>query len=98
MTFKFVAKNLQTGKTGAVTVKADRETVARQKLQLSGYEVVRLMRITHGQENSPKMVILSATPSTCVPRAFQNPSPRLVMKIKLSALVRDLFAPFALFA
>jgi len=97
MTFKFVAKNLQTGKTGAVTVKADRETIARQKLQLSGYEVVRLMRVTNGQEDSVKMVIHSAAPARA-PRAFQNPSPRLVMKMKISALLHDVFAPFALFA
>ena len=97
MTFKFVAKNLQTGKTGAVTVKADRETIARQKLQLSGYEVVRLMRVTNGQEDSVKMVIHSAAPAR-PPRAFQNPSPRLVMKMKISALLHDVFAPFALFA
>jgi hypothetical protein len=95
MTFKFVAKNLQTGKTGAVTVKADRETIARQKLQLSGYEVVRLMRVTNGQEDSVKMVIHSAARA---PRAFQSPSPRLVMKMKVSALLHDVFAPFALFA
>jgi hypothetical protein len=98
MTFKFVAKNLQTGKTGAVTVKADRETIARQKLQLSGYEVVRLMRVTNGQENSVKMVIHSANPAARAPRAFQRPSPRLVMKMKISALLHDVFAPFALFA
>jgi hypothetical protein len=98
MTFKFVARNLQTGKTGAVTVKADRETVARQKLQLSGYEVVRLMRVTNGQENSSKIVIYSATSTARAPRALHSPSPRFVLKIKINALLRDVFAPFALFA
>jgi hypothetical protein len=52
MAFKFVAKNRETGRTGAVTVKAPSEQSARQKLTLGGYEVVRLMRVSNGLEGS----------------------------------------------
>ncbi len=95
MTFKFVAKNLQTGKTGSVTVRADRETVARQKLQLSGYEIVRLVRVTNGQEN----VLKVSLPSACslAPRAARTPSRRLLWKIKAGALLQDILSPFTLF-
>jgi hypothetical protein len=52
MAFKFAAKNRETGRTGAVTVKAADEQSARQKLVLGGYDVVRLIRVSNGQESS----------------------------------------------
>jgi hypothetical protein len=55
MSFKFVAQHLETGKTGSLTVKATSEAAARQKLVLGGYEVVRLVRVTNGQESTIKI-------------------------------------------
>jgi hypothetical protein len=96
MTFKFVAKNLQTGMTGSVTVRADRESIARQKLQLSGYEVVRLVRVSNGQEHSLKVTLPSAV-SVPAPRLVRRPSRSLQLKIKLGAIVHEILAPFSLF-
>ena len=61
MAFKFVAKNRETGRTGAVTVKAASEESARQKLRLGGYEVVRLMRVNNGREGSIELQIKSVS-------------------------------------
>jgi hypothetical protein len=97
MTFKFVAKNLQTGLTGSVTVRADREVIARERLQRSGYEIIRLARVTNDQvANQIKLVgAVTAAPRA---RRMPQPSARLRMKLKVSALLHNVFAPFALFS
>lgn len=68
MTFKFVAKNRETGKTGSVTVKANTESSARQKLTLGGYDVVSLVRVTNNQETSLQIHLPSAQ-MFCAPPA-----------------------------
>lgn len=64
-TFKFVAKNRQTERSGSVTVKAACERSARTKLELGGYEVISLVRVSNGQEATLKFHnhdVTNATP------------------------------------
>ena len=97
MNFKFVARNRETGKTGALTVKAANETAARQKLELSGFDVVRLVRSSLVDTGS-KVEIHSS------PRAQRLSETRVVrpigkatrMRFRLRALLADYFPPFAI--
>jgi hypothetical protein len=61
MTFKFAAKNQQTGKIVTLNVTGARELEARQKLAQGGYEVLHLIRVTAGVDTSVKLFAPSLT-------------------------------------
>lgn len=87
MSFKFVAKNRETGLVGSVTVKADREQVARERLSQSGYEIVRLVRISNGQESRLRYSVPVARSSVSQPHAMSRPPMKLGLVARLQRLV-----------
>ncbi len=97
MNFKFVAKNRETGKTGSLTVKAASEAAARQKLELSGFDVLRLVRSTL-IDTASKIEIHSAprAPRLAESRTIRQLGKATRMRFRLRALMADYFPPFAI--
>lgn len=97
MNFKFVAKNRETGKTGSLTVKATSEQSARRRLELSGFEVLRLVRSTALE--SPKLEYQRSARAVRLAestRAVRQVSKATRMRFRLRAVVADYFPRFAL--
>lgn len=97
MSFRFIARNTE-NKTVTVKVQADREHIARTKLDKAGYEVVALIGVEAVEQ--PKMIVHQT--QRAIRALFPGkellsvPSKALRLKLRWTSVVSDFFAPFNL--
>ena len=97
MSFRFLVNDSNKNKTFTVRVEADRENIARQKLEDAGYRPIAMVgvEVANGGQSQGQLFIQVRLP---VPRVRLSHTPSRVFRLRarLSSLVADYLAPFSL--
>ena len=97
MSCRFLVNDLSNNKTVTVRILADREKIARQKLEKAGYRPIAMVGVEAVKGSSPQGQIELQLRHPA-PRVGLNhtPSRAFRLRAKLGSLLADYFAPFNL--